>query len=111
MPGEQTPTPTGTGTTELVADGKGYYTSGTMTEQVADDTHTGGENLRRFTLVSGLCTVATDGRGTASTVWKLASGGDSHCANFPLEASFPRASASTRVCKTRPRQLRPRTSW
>jgi hypothetical protein len=66
----------------LVADGKGHYTSGSTTEHAADDTHTGGEDLCRFTLVSGSYTVATDGRGTASTVWKLASGGDSHCANF-----------------------------
>jgi hypothetical protein len=64
------------------ADGKGHYTSGSATERVADDAHIGGEDLCRFTLVSGSYTVATDGRGTASTVWKLASGGDSHCANF-----------------------------
>lgn len=90
---DQTPTPTGTGTIELVADGKGYYTSGTMTEHVADDTQTGGEDLCRFTLVSGSYTVASDGRGTASTVWKLASGGDSHCANLDPGRRFPRDSA------------------
>ena len=47
------PLGTGTGTLEIVADGHGKYTSGQMTEQLADDTHALGTNVCTFDLVRG----------------------------------------------------------
>lgn len=76
---ETAPLGTGTGTLEIVSDGHGNYTSGQMTEQLADDTHAFGTNVCTFDLITGTYAQNADGSTTNTMVWKLRSGSDAHC--------------------------------
>jgi hypothetical protein len=73
------PLGTGTGTLEIVSDGQGNYTSGQMTEQLADDTHSFGTNTCTFDLVRGRYEKKADGTTENIMTWKLRSGSDPHC--------------------------------
>jgi hypothetical protein len=76
---ESAPLGTGTGSLEMVSDGHGHYTSGQMTEHLADDTHTLGTNVCTFDLVSGTYERKADGTTANIMTWKLRPGSDSHC--------------------------------
>jgi hypothetical protein len=77
------PLAAGKGEMEITSDGNGKLVRGSLTEQVADDTHRpSGVDVCTFTLVSGTYSIDPDGNGTSSARWALGGGDTTHCANF-----------------------------
>jgi hypothetical protein len=76
------PIATDVGTLEIVSDGHGNYTSGQMTEHLADDTHLAGSDVCIFELQSGAYIQQSDGTTLNTTNWKLRLGSDPHCGAF-----------------------------
>ena len=78
-----TPLAAGKGEMEITSDGNGKLLRGSLTEQVADDTHRpSGVDVCTFTLISGTYSINPDGNGTSSARWALGAGDTTHCANF-----------------------------
>jgi len=80
------PTPTETGTIEMISDGHGKFTSGQMTQHLADDTHMSGSDNCIFELASGTYEARADGAVTNTIVWKLRPGSDPHCGAFVTDS-------------------------
>jgi hypothetical protein len=99
------PLGTGTGTLEIVADGHGNYTSGQMTEQLADDTHALGTNVCTFDLVRGTYEKKADGTIANTMIWKLRSGSDPHCGAMVTGAKNLGYVASARDFREPPRPM------
>jgi hypothetical protein len=79
---EDSPTATGSGTIEFEADSNGKFTSGTLSELVADDTRTFGQRACTFQLVSGESRMSSSAGGSSIITWKLNPGGDTHCGAY-----------------------------
>jgi len=74
---------------EIVADNNGKFVAGTITERIADDTHSpSGADVCTFTLQSGSYSIGKDGSGTSSARWILRTGDTTHCANFVPGSKF-----------------------
>ena len=77
------PIQSATGTTELVSDGSGHFTSGSGVINVLDDIARPGSLVTcHFTLHDGTYSIDADGEGAAEIVWNLVSGSGTHCSNY-----------------------------
>ena len=79
---EDSPNATGSGSIEFEADGSSKFTSGTLSESVADDTRTFGQRACTFQLVSGQSSASASSGGTSIISRKLNPGGDTHCGAY-----------------------------
>jgi len=74
---------TATGTTDLVSDGSGHFTSGSGIINVLDDTARPPTGVTcHFTLREGRYALAADSTGSADLIWTLAPGSAMHCSNY-----------------------------
>src|SRR5579863_2192818 len=77
------PIQSATGTTDIVSDGSGHFTSGFGVINVLDDTARPGSLVTcHFTLHDGTYSIAADGEGAAEIVWNLVPGSGTHCSNY-----------------------------
>ena len=79
-----TPLAAGKGEMEITSDGNGKLVRGSLTEQIADDTHRpSGIDVCTYTLVSGNYSIDREGNGTSSEQWTMGAANNSaHCTNF-----------------------------
>jgi len=86
---EEAPTATGSAVMEFDSDGKGRFTTGSLSEHLADDTRTFGEKVCAFQLVKGEYHMNSANAGTSNLAWRLKVGSDSHCGAWLRNANTP----------------------
>jgi hypothetical protein len=86
---EDAPAATGNATMEFESDGNGKFTTGSLSEHLADDTRTFGEKVCAFQLVSGEYRMNSPSAGTSTLAWRLQVGSDNHCGAWLRNANTP----------------------
>jgi hypothetical protein len=80
---DEPPVQSATGTTDLVSDGSGRFSSGSGVVNVLDDTARPGSLVTcHFTLREGTYAIAPAGVGVAQMQWDLVPGSGPHCSNY-----------------------------